>query len=76
MAKVAKDFKALSKQELNEKLNELHKQFMELQFKRKSGVEKPHLFKQIRKDIARILTIMNSKQEVVASTRPKGSSKK
>lgn len=60
MAKV-KDLRDLSKSELNEKLNELHKQFMELQFKRKSGVEKPHLFKQIRKDIARILTIINAR---------------
>jgi len=91
MATKQKDFKALSKQELNEKLNELHKQFMELQFKRRSGVEKPHMFKLVRKDIARILTIMNAKQmdakqegsktnikqETVASTRPpKGASKK
>jgi len=68
MAKV-KDFREFSKQELNEKLNDLHKQLMELQFKRRSGVEKPHLFKQLRRDIARILTVMHTKQEVQGEKR-------
>ena len=52
-----KELRDLPEQELTEKLNDLNKQLMELQFKRRSGVEKPHLFKQIRKDIARIKTV-------------------
>lgn len=56
----AKELRGLSKEELGDKLKDLNKQFMELQFKRRSGVEKPHLFKQIKKDIARIHTVMNS----------------
>jgi len=52
----------LSKQELQAKLEDLNKQLMELQFKRRSGVEKPHLFKVVKKDIARILTVLNEKQ--------------
>ncbi len=52
-----KELKGFSREELHEKLSELNKQLMELQFKRRSGVEKPHLFKQIKKDIARILTM-------------------
>lgn len=57
-----KDFKELSKEELSEKYEALKKQLMELQFKRKAGVEKPHMFKQIKKDIARILTVSGEKQ--------------
>jgi ribosomal protein L29 len=37
---------------------------MELEFKKSTGVEKPHLFRQAKKDIARILTVLkeNSKK--------------
>ena len=52
------DLKGLSKEELNDKLDDLNKQLMELQFKRRSGVEKPHLFKQVKRSIARIHTIL------------------
>jgi len=57
-----KDLRGLPKEELQDKMNDLNKQLMGLQFKRKSGVEKPHLFKQIKKDIARILTVVNEKK--------------
>ncbi len=57
-----KDLRAMSEEELKDKMVELNKQLMELQFKRRSNVEKPHLFKQIRRDIARIFTIINEKQ--------------
>ncbi|MDD5194515.1 MAG: 50S ribosomal protein L29 [Candidatus Omnitrophica bacterium] len=55
------DLRALSKDELKNKVEELQKQLMDLNFKRNSGVEKPHLFKQIRKDIARVLTLLKEK---------------
>ncbi|MBU0693823.1 MAG: 50S ribosomal protein L29 [Candidatus Omnitrophica bacterium] len=55
----ARSFRVLSKEELKEKLEGLKKQLMELQFKRRVKVEKPHLFKQTKKDIARILTVLN-----------------
>jgi large subunit ribosomal protein L29 len=58
----SKDLRVLSKQELMERLEVLRKQLMELQFKRKNGVEKPHLFKETRKDIARILTVLQEKR--------------
>lgn len=57
----AKDLRVLSADELRDKAQSLGKQLMELQFKRKTGVEKPHMFKQIRKDIARIFTILGEK---------------
>ena len=52
------DLKGLSKAELTDKLNDFNKQLMELQFKRRSGVEKPHLFKKIKRSIARIHTLI------------------
>jgi len=57
----AKELRALSKQELNEKLSQLYKQLMDYQFKRKTGIEKPHLFGQTKREIARILTILKEK---------------
>ncbi|MFH1505183.1 MAG: 50S ribosomal protein L29 [Candidatus Omnitrophota bacterium] len=54
-----KELQELSKEELREKLKDLNKQLMEMQFKRRSGVEKPHFFRQIKKNIARIHTIIN-----------------
>lgn len=53
----------LAKNELIHKLEDFKKQLMELQFKRRSGAEKPHMFNLIRKDIARILTILREKEE-------------
>ena len=64
-----KELHGLSKQELEDKLNDLNKQLMELQFKRRSGVEKPHLFKQVKKSIARIFTVINEKEEVSSEKR-------
>ena len=54
-----KDLRGLSSEELHDKLGELAKQLMELQFKKKTGVEKPHFFKLVKRDIARINTILN-----------------
>lgn len=59
----AKDLRALSKEELKEKLQSLDKELMQLQFKRHSGVEKPHFFKQTKRDRARILTILREKKD-------------
>lgn len=57
------EYEILSLQELNDKLNELYKQLMEFNFQKKaSRVEKPHQYKQIKKDIARILTVMKGKK--------------
>jgi len=59
-----KDLKGLSKEELQVKLEDLNKQLMELQFKRRSAVEKPHLIQQIKRDIARIYTVINGPKEI------------
>ena len=57
-----KDVRPLSDDELRNKIDDLRKQLMELQFKRRTGVEKPHLFTEIKKDIARIMTILKERQ--------------
>jgi len=63
------ELRGLSEQELQDKLDDLNKQLMELQFKRRSGVEKPHLFKVVKKDIARIFTVLNEKQGAESEKR-------
>ena len=58
----AGELRNLSKEELEEKLDNLKKNLFDLNYQRKYGkVEKPHLFREIKKDIARVLTIMKEK---------------
>jgi len=56
-----KEVRALSKAELKEKLSHFKKELMNLEFKRRSSVEKPHLFKINRRAIARIMTVLKEK---------------
>jgi len=57
------EIKNLSEQELIDKINELKKDLFALNFKRKYGkVEKPHTFKEIRRTIARINTVIKEKR--------------
>ncbi len=56
------DLKNLSKEELKERVGKLRKSLFELSSQRKYGkVEKPHLFRENKKEIARILTLLNEK---------------
>ncbi len=62
MAKVA-DFQNLSKEELVEKEGQLKKQLMQLRFDAKLGkLEKHSTIRDVRRDIARVLTVMNQKR--------------
>jgi large subunit ribosomal protein L29 len=59
-----KDIRAMSGDELAQKEKALKKQLYDLRYQRKIGrVEKPSLFKNTRKDIARILTILQERQK-------------
>ncbi|MFH1338817.1 MAG: 50S ribosomal protein L29 [Candidatus Omnitrophota bacterium] len=61
MTKV-KDLRNLTDEELKGKENSLFQELFKLNQQRYSGrVEKPHLFKRVRKDIARIKTILNQR---------------
>jgi len=54
--------KDLSNEELELKLDSLRKNMFDLNSQRKFGkVEKPHLFKVNKRDIARILTILKER---------------
>ena len=55
-----KELRSLTKPELNEKLDSLDKELFALNSRRRYGkVDKPHLFSQIKKERARILTVLN-----------------
>ena len=58
----AKDLHNLSAEELKGKVTDLYQELFKLNQERYSGnVQKPHLFQQIRKDIARTKTILKEK---------------
>lgn len=58
----ARDLRNLSDGELKDRERSLFQELFKLNQQRYSGrVEKPHLFQQVRKDIARIKTILNEK---------------
>lgn len=59
----AKELVNLSQEELLQKIKSLKEELFKLNQQRYSGkVEKPHLFLVVRKDIARIETILNQKK--------------
>ena len=61
------EIKELSETELNKKFRELGEELLQLQVRKQTGqVEKSHLIKSIRRDRARILTVLSeSKKETV-----------
>jgi len=62
-AEELKKLKELSKEELQEKEKGLYAELAKLNIQRYTGtVEKPHKFSLIKKDIARIKTILNAKE--------------
>ena len=55
-----KELRELGPEELVQKAKDLKKELFDLNFQRRHGrVEKPGRFRTIRRDIARILTILN-----------------
>ncbi len=59
-----KELRNLSKEELIHKEKTLKEEIFKLNKQRYTGqVEKPHMFSLIKKDIARIKTILNEKKE-------------
>ena len=59
-----KELEVLSSEDLNLKAKTLKKELFDLKYQRKIGrVEKPSKFKLIRRDVARILTILNERKK-------------
>jgi large subunit ribosomal protein L29 len=57
------NFKDLTEQELSQKEKEFKKELYELNYQRKMGrVEKPSRFKVLKRDIARIMTILRERE--------------
>jgi large subunit ribosomal protein L29 len=55
------EIKELSLAELNKKLRELGEELLQLQIRKQTGqVEKPHLIKSIRRQRAKISTVLSS----------------
>ena len=61
---IAKDYRDKSEAELNEELLNLRKEQFNLRMQRGAGqLSKPHLFNTVRKDIARVKTILTEKKQ-------------
>lgn len=59
-----KELRELGLEDLSQKEKVLKKELFELKYQRKIGrVEKPSRFKLIRRDIAKILTVMNEREK-------------
>jgi len=58
-----KDLRSLASEELLQKEKALKKELFELNYERRIGtVQKPSRFSQLRRDIARILTVLREKE--------------
>ena len=67
-----KELKGLSKEDLLQKEKALKKEIFDLNFQRKySRVEKPGRFRVIRRDIARIKTLLTERKNDGSADRPK-----
>ena len=65
----ASELKAKSVEELNTELSSLFREQFNLRMQRGSGQDvKPHNFKRVRREIARIKTIIHQKQSAGASS--------
>ncbi len=59
-----KELREMTNQDLAQKEQALKKELFDLRYQKKIGsVEKPARFKALKKDIARILTILNEREE-------------
>jgi large subunit ribosomal protein L29 len=60
----SKEIRDLSITELETKLRETREQLLQLRLRKQTGqVEKPHLLREHRKDIARLETILHAKRK-------------
>ena len=61
-AKFTEDLKKMSADELNAKLNELKEELFTLRFQHAiNQLDNPHKITDVKRDIARVMTVLNSK---------------
>ena len=66
----AQDLRGLSADELNMKLDAMQKELQELRQKKVSGqLDKPHVFKAVRRQIAQVNTVQREKQNADANSK-------
>ena len=67
MAMNAKDIAELSLVELEKQIRDVRHELLELRLKKKTGqLDKPHLLKEMRRDVARLETAATIKRKEVA----------
>jgi large subunit ribosomal protein L29 len=67
----SKEIRELSPGEIDKKIRELRDELLRMRLKKNTGqVEKTHMFAVLRKDIARLLTILNEKKRAAATAAP------
>ncbi len=67
----SKEIRDLSPAEITTKVRETRDQLLQLRLRKHTGqVEKTHELRALRKDIARLLTILNAKNRAAAKTAP------
>ncbi|MFA5887434.1 MAG: 50S ribosomal protein L29 [Candidatus Nanoarchaeia archaeon] len=78
MSKKTKAIRAMGKEQMLERIVELRKQLLKFNSQIAVGTipESPGKVKQLKKEIARILTIMNEPLKAKASVAPKGAAVK
>ena len=65
-----KEITGLSQEELGQKERNLKKELFDMNYERKMGrVEKPGRFRLIKRDIARILTVLNEREKDESKTK-------
>ncbi len=64
----AKDVAELSLVELEKQIRDMRHELLDLRLKKKTGqLDKPHLLKELRRDIARLETTASAKRKAVVS---------
>ena len=64
----AKDIREMSEVEIEKKLRDTHAAHVNLRLRKQTGqVERPHEFTQLRREIARLETILNEKKLAAAT---------
>jgi len=59
----AKELRERSSEELNKSLSDLEEQLFKLRFQKSTGqIENPVKIREVRKDIARVLTVINERR--------------
>jgi large subunit ribosomal protein L29 len=65
----AKEIRELSLQELDKKLRDMQAELLQMRLRKQTGqVENTGRFRELRRDIARILTTINAKQKAARAT--------